>query len=108
MSSNGHLNTLLQAHFKMEPITPFQNNIASSLITIIYVKTVMEIGSIIRRYGSPEASRKFIHVCACSLVIFWPLFDENHWGWRLNVIVPLVMSVRLFYKVRTLSFEGIV
>ena len=60
----------------------------------------MEIGTYIRvKYGVPELSRKFVHFCACSIVIFWPLFDPAHWGWRLNVTVPVVMSLRLLYKV---------
>lgn len=59
----------------------------------------MEIGAYIRvKYGVPELSRKFVHLCACSCVVFWPLFDPGHWGWRLNAIVPVVMSLRLLYK----------
>lgn len=59
----------------------------------------MEIGAYIRvKYGVPELSRKFVHLSACSYVVFWPLFDSSHWGWRLNVTVPVVMSLRLLYK----------
>jgi phytol kinase len=59
----------------------------------------MELGAVIRiRYGQPELSRKFIHLCACSFVVWWRLFDASHWGWRLNVTVPAVMSIRLLYK----------
>lgn len=59
----------------------------------------MEIGLIIRvKYGVPELSRKFVHLSACSWLFFWPLFDSSHWGWRLNVTVPVVMSLRLLYK----------
>lgn len=81
-------------------LSPMYNNILAALLTILYVKTVMEVGNLIRvKYDLPELSRKFIHLCACSLVVFWPLFDSQHWGWRLNVTVPVVMSLRLFYKV---------
>jgi len=50
------------------------------------------------KFDLPEISRKFIHICACSYVVFWPLFDVDHWGWRLNATVPVVMSFRLLYK----------
>mmetsp|Transcript_28407 Transcript_28407/g.52423 ORF Transcript_28407/g.52423 Transcript_28407/m.52423 type:complete len:259 (+) Transcript_28407:107-883(+) len=90
---------LLHYHLIQNPLSPMYNNIASALLTIIYVKLVMEIGAFIRvRYGVPELSRKFVHLCACSWVVFWPLFDSSHWGWRLNVTVPVVMSLRLLYK----------
>ena len=106
MSSNGGLTTFLlssplSTRMPQRLLTPLYNNIFSALLTIIYVRTVMEIGAYIRvKYGVPELSRKFVHLCACSFVIFWPLFDIGHWGWRLNVTVPVVMSFRLVYKVR--------
>jgi len=108
-SSHGGLNTLLLTHFPtLQPLTPTQNNIYAALITILYVKIVMEIGALIRiKYDLAELSRKFIHLCACSLIVFWPLFDVDHWGWRLNVTVPVVMSVRLLYKVRLQSCKPI-
>lgn len=82
-----------------QPLSPIYNNVLSALATIIYVKLVMEIGTYIRiKYGVPEFSRKFVHFCACSFVMFWPLFDAGHWGWRLNITVPVVMSLRLLYK----------
>lgn len=63
------------------------------------MKTVLEIGTFIRvKFDVPELSRKFVHFAACSIVLFWPLFDVSHWGWRLNVTVPVVMSLRLLYK----------
>ena len=92
---------LLRHRVTQNPLSPVHNNVASALLTIIYVKLVMEIGAFIRvRYGAPELSRKFVHLSACSIVLFWPLFDSSHWGWRLNVTVPAVMSLRLLYKVR--------
>lgn len=105
-SSHGGLNALLLARFPtLRPLTPTQNNVYAALVTILYVKIVMEIGALIRiKYDFAELSRKFIHLCACSLIVFWPLFDADHWGWRLNVTVPVVMSVRLLYKVRSRFF----
>ena len=103
--STGGLNTLLTTHFPtIQPLTPIRNNIYAAICTIIYAKIVMEVGSLIRvKFGLPELSRKFLHLCACSSLVFWPLFDSEHWGWRLNVTVPVVMSLRLLYKVRSWS-----
>ncbi len=111
--SNGGLTTFLTSRISPESslypylnkLTPKTNNIAAALITIIYVKIVMEVGMLIRiKFDMPEISRKFIHICACSYVVFWPLFDVEHWGWRLNATVPVVMSFRLLYKVRANIF----
>ena len=80
-------------------LSPMYNNVFSAILTILYVKSVMELAHFIRvKYKVIELSRKFVHLAACSFVIFWPLFDSNHWGWRLNVTVPFVMSLRLLYK----------
>ena len=102
MIGGGGLNAILVSKLKLlqSPLSPVHNNVLSTLITIAYVKVALEIGSYVRgRYGVPELSRKLVHLCACSYVIFWPLFDAGHWGWRLNVTVPIVMSLRLLYKV---------
>jgi hypothetical protein len=98
----GGLNAILVTKLGVlqSPLSPVLNNVISTLITIAYVKVALEIGSLVRmKYGVPELSRKFVHLCACSSVVFWPLFDAGHWGWRLNVTVPIVMSLRLLYKV---------
>jgi hypothetical protein len=98
----GGLNAILVTKLGLlqSPLSPVWNNVLSTLITIVYVKVALEIGSFVRvKYGVPELSRKFVHLCACSFVLFWPLFDVGHWGWRLNVTVPVVMSLRLIYKV---------
>jgi dolichol kinase len=31
-------------------------------------------------------------------IIFWPLFEREHWTWRLNVMVPAIYTVQLFVK----------
>jgi len=99
-SSSGQLSAFLVGHSIIaKPLSPLHNNVVSALLTVVYVKCVMELGALIRiKYGNPELSRKFIHLCACSAVIWWPLFDTSHWGWRLNVTVPLCMAIRLIYK----------
>lgn len=80
-------------------ITPLWHNIFCSLLTVIYVKVILTIGSGIReRLRCAYESRKFVHVGAACWVLFWPLFDVSHWSWRLNILVPAVMSLKLFYK----------
>ena len=89
---------LLNHYIISKPLSPLINNIAAALLTVAYVRGVMEVGAQIRtKYRQPELSRKFIHLSACSFVIWWPLFDTNHWGWRLNVTVPAVMIMRLVW-----------
>ena len=99
-SSSGQLSAFLVSHSIItKSLSPLHNNVASALLTVVYVKCVMELGALIRiKYGHPELSRKFIHLCACSAVVWWPLFDTSHWGWRLNVTVPACMAIRLVYK----------
>lgn len=80
-------------------VTPLWNNICCALLTVIYVKVVMDIASVFReRYGKADESRKFVHIAAASWIMFWPMFDATHWSWRLNVLVPAVMGLKLFYK----------
>lgn len=79
--SKGRLNKFLLksplfSNIITRPLSPIVNNILSALLTILYVKLIMEIGHLIRvKYDVPEFSRKFVHLAACSFVIFWPLFD---------------------------------
>ena len=106
--SNGGLYYLLKEKYAIEnSITqsPLGNNILASLLTVIYIKIVMDVASLLRSklplgFSNADVSRKFIHICAGCWILFWPLFDVTHWSWRLNVLVPSVMSLKLFYKVR--------
>jgi hypothetical protein len=95
----GFLTNLL-AQYAQFNLQPLWNNIGCALITVIYVKTVLEIAAFIRdRLKSAFVSRKFLHVFASCWILFWPLFDVSHWSWRLNILVPSVMSIKIFYKV---------
>lgn len=130
-SGGGGLNSILvhKLGILQLPLSPMYNNIFSALLTILYVKLVLEIAAYVRYSNSRnnnnnattatnsatialasggagssgeeavEWSRKLVHFAACSFVLFWPLFDPSHWGWRLNITVPVVMSLRLLYKV---------
>lgn len=90
----------------MFPLTPFSNNILIALLTLVYILIVMELAGLVRdRLGFPEVARKIIHIAAASWLLFWPLFDTSHWSWRLNVAIPVVYIVKLFYLVRA-SMDG--
>mmetsp|Transcript_31397 Transcript_31397/g.41828 ORF Transcript_31397/g.41828 Transcript_31397/m.41828 type:complete len:254 (+) Transcript_31397:209-970(+) len=99
MTSTTQLTKFLQSYTTIATISPLTNNILASLLTVLYVKLVLETGAfILYKLQKPELSRKFIHVCAASWIVFWPLFDTTHWSWRLNVLVPVAMFFKLLYK----------
>lgn len=80
-------------------ISPLWNNIISALLTVIYAKLILELSAFIHeRLGCAYESRKVVHIGAGCWIVFWPLFDVMHWSWRLNILVPAVMSLKLFYK----------
>jgi dolichol kinase len=79
---------------------PIHQNILVALATVVYVKAV--VGScellVSKQLLSLMISRKTIHIAAGSLIAFWPLFDTDHWTWKLNVLVPAIYAVQLFVK----------
>mmetsp|Transcript_28156 Transcript_28156/g.82968 ORF Transcript_28156/g.82968 Transcript_28156/m.82968 type:complete len:245 (-) Transcript_28156:1513-2247(-) len=87
---------------KTMPFSGLPRNILSALLSVVYVKAV--IGGcdylVSKRTVDSSTSRKIVHVAAASFVLFWPLFDaeSDGWSWRLNVLVPAVLSVQLFVK----------
>jgi hypothetical protein len=86
-------------------VTPLWNNVICSLITVIYVKAILTIGAKLRdRLRCAYESRKLVHMGAACWILFWPLFDVSHWTWRLNILVPTVMGIKLVYKVSSVLF----
>ena len=45
-----------------------------------------------------KIGRKISHICAGSFIIFWPLFDSDHWTWRFNILVYVIYATSLFVK----------
>jgi len=39
-----------------------------------------------------------VHIAAGSWLLFWPLFDGEHWSYRLNIFVPFAFTCTLFVK----------
>jgi phytol kinase len=98
---------------------PLYTNIAGAVTTLIYIKTVIAACDFLVRRAllAPSDSRKVVHICAGSWLLFWPLFDDAHWSWRLNIFVPFAFTCTLFLKgaiirdpddadVRTMSRTG--
>lgn len=79
---------------------PVHQNVLAAVLTVVYVKAVVGACEALVHRGwlAPRISRKIIHVAAGSWIVFWPLFAEEHWTWRLNVLVPVVYSLQLFAK----------
>jgi len=86
--------------YNLDIMEPLHQNILAATGTIVYVKFV--IGgcdfAVSRNLLPPKISRKIIHIAAGSWLIFWPLFSEDHWSWRLNILVPAIYSVQLFVQ----------
>mmetsp|Transcript_700 Transcript_700/g.1229 ORF Transcript_700/g.1229 Transcript_700/m.1229 type:complete len:253 (+) Transcript_700:66-824(+) len=80
-------------------MAPLWNNILCSLLTVLYAKGLLSVASHIRqRMRCGYETRKIVHVGAACWIFFWPMFDTSHWSWRLNIMVPTVMSIKLIYK----------
>lgn len=75
-------------------------NLFAAVATVVYVKVVIFLcdAGVSRKVIAGDVSRKIVHCCAGAWIMFWPLFDDAHPSWRLNVTVPAVFMVQLFVK----------
>jgi len=81
-------------------VTPLQNNVIVSLLTVVYYKICIEVVTWLRVRSLIYHSSQALQGLQCLCIVFWPLYDLSDWSWRLNVLVPSSMMVRLLYKVR--------
>ena len=81
-------------------LDPIQQNVLAAIATVVYVKGVVGSCDLAVSYGvlAPKISRKVIHIAAASWILLWPLFNTDHWTWKLNVTVPAIYTVQLFVK----------
>lgn len=77
---------------------PLYNNVAVCMAMVLYYKIVIELCCWTRVRWQHSFSRHVLHIAFSSLVVFWPLFDQSDWSWRLNTLVPFVVWTRLIYK----------
>lgn len=89
---------ILKVYFGVS-VTPLWSNILAMFLTVVYVQIILLMGNFMKEKGiSADLSRKFIHIGAASWIICWPWFDDSHPTWMLNIFVPLIQSLKLFYK----------
>lgn len=71
-----------------------------SILVLILVKSMVTLGDymVTRRNMSILLSRKIIHMGAACTVLFWPLFNDEHWTWRLNVLTCSLYNIELIFK----------
>lgn len=94
--------TVLKDLLRMEDLTPFVNNVVVAQLAVLTYKVVFETISrskVRERTGWTSYSKQYMHMTLASTVVFWPLYDTTDWSWRLNVLLPAALAVRLIYKV---------
>ncbi len=85
---------------------PALNNIVIASISVIYVFAVVALMDLLVKKGLPQdISRKIVHICAGSWLLFWFLFDDTHWTKYLNIAPAFVWTVLLLIKGLTASPE---
>jgi phytol kinase len=114
---------LFQDFFGPEGWTPLQNNVAVCMITILYGKLIFQVvqgGSFSSSNTTPGRrnvtsvhhplhhhhhhhhnlyfSKQIIYMLLSASILFWPLYDRSSWSWRLNIVLPSAILVRVFYK----------
>ena len=79
---------------------PLHQNLLAAVATVAYVKAVVGLCDfgVSHQFLAPRISRKCVHMAAGAWILWWPLFRDDHWTWRLNVTVPAVYTVQLFVK----------
>jgi phytol kinase len=81
----------------MDPI--FQNTL-SMMTMFAYISTVVAVcdWAVARRVVSLLISRKIVHIAAACNIFFLTLFNQDHWTWRLCIVVPSLYAVQLIVK----------
>ncbi len=80
-------------------MSPFLNNIVIAAISLAYVFAVVGIMDKLVKRGFPQdISRKIVHICAASWLLFWPLFDASHISRYLNITPSFVWMILLLQK----------
>ena len=78
----------------------FWHNILVTLLTFIYVFSVPPLlDYLVTNHGLPrDISRKITHICAGTVIIFLPLFQDGHWSQYLNVSVFVIWALLFIQK----------
>jgi dolichol kinase len=87
--------------FGLDSINPVTQNLLATVGTVIYVKGVIalcDVGVSTIKVLPSDISRKIIHIAAGSWIVWWRVYNDNHWTWMLNVTVPFIYTFTLFLK----------
>jgi phytol kinase len=78
----------------------YGHNALVALLTFVYVFSVPPLMDyMVSSHGlSRDISRKIVHICAGSVIVFLPLFQDGHWSQYLNVSVFVVWTLLLVQK----------
>lgn len=80
-------------------MSPLLNNILVAAASVVYVFLVVAVMDKLVQKGFPQnLSRKIVHICAGSWLIFWVLFDHSHWSKYLNIAPAFIWTVLLLVK----------
>lgn len=76
------------------------HNALAALLTLVYVFSVPPLMDwLVTNYGlSRDISRKITHICAGSVIVFLPLFQDGGWSQYLNISVFAIWTVLLVQK----------
>ncbi|PWW82751.1 MULTISPECIES: diacylglycerol/polyprenol kinase family protein [Prosthecochloris] len=76
------------------------HNVVVAFLSIIYVFSVPPFLDylVTNNYVSRDISRKITHICAGSVIIFLPLFQDGHWTQYLNVSIYAIWALLFFQK----------
>ena len=78
---------------------PVLQNILVTIGGLIYVFGIVAIMDLAVKKGFPQdLSRKVVHIAAGSWLIFWPLYNQEHWTKYLNITPALIWTMLLLIK----------
>jgi len=88
----------LQATFFGLPV--LWHNVLIAFMTLIYVFSVPPLMDylVTNHNLSRDISRKITHICAGTVIIFLPLFQDGHWSQYLNVSVYVIWALLFIQK----------
>jgi len=80
-------------------MSPVLNNILITVLSLVYVFSVVGIMDFAVKKGFPQdISRKIVHIAAGSWIVFWLLYDPSHWTKYLNIVPALIWTLLLLIK----------
>ncbi len=80
-------------------MNPVLQNIVVTIGGLVYVFGIVAIMDFVVKKGFPQdLSRKVVHIAAGSWLIFWPLYNPDHWTKFLNITPAFIWTILLLIK----------